>query len=160
MYLGLANHRDTIWRRGAGLHQLLPPHPVTHTLLPPAERGGDGAVEPLAASALANLGKAQAWIERRFEGSVTHALLAAAFHDGLVEGASTAAAKEILAAGAVGPLVDALSRAHLRTQQVRSEASSSIFRLEDTDGSRWVGFAHRSVRCSGRRRRSAISPCT
>ena len=44
---------------------------------------------------------------------------AAAFHDGLVEGASTAAAKEILAAGAVGPLVDALSRAHLRTQQVR-----------------------------------------
>ena len=70
---------------------------------------------------------------------------AAAFHDGLVEGASTAAAKEILAAGAVGPLVDALSRAHLRTQQVRSEASSSLFRLEATALSRCARFAHRAV---------------
>ena len=69
----------------------------------------------------------------------------AAFHDGLVEGASTAAAKEILAAGAVGPLVDALSRAHLRTQQVRSEASSSLFRLEATALSRCARFAHRAV---------------
>ena len=98
-------------------------------------------MEPLAASALANLGKAQAWLERRFEASITHALLAAAFHDGLVEGASTAAAKEILAAGAVGPLVDALSRAHLRTQQVRSEAGWKQ-RLSLLG---CAGFAHRAV---------------
>lgn len=72
-------------------------------LLPPEEHGADGAVEPLAASALANL----------------------AWHDGVL-GGSSAVAKEILHVGAVAPLVDTLVRGHLRSVQWAAAALCNL----------------------------------
>ena len=66
--------------------------------------GGEGAIEPLAASSLANL----------------------AFHDGSSEGSSTAVAKEILSVSAVAPLVATLHRGHLRSQQWAAAALCNL----------------------------------
>jgi|EP01046_Picozoa_sp_COSAG06_P041151 hypothetical protein len=87
---------------GLGLTAALE-HDATKRLLPPESHGGDGAVEPLAASSLANL----------------------ACHDG-VEGASTAVVKEILRVGAVAPLLATLSRGHLRSQQWAAAALCNL----------------------------------
>ena len=81
-----------------------PPHDATNILLPPDSIGGEGAIEPLAVSSLANL----------------------AFHDGSSEGSSTAVAKEILSVGAVAPLVATLHKGHLRSQQWAAAALCNL----------------------------------
>jgi hypothetical protein len=84
---------------------LIPPQPYDATLilLPAGSAGGEGAIEPLAASALANL---------------------ACHHSS--EGSSTAVAKEILSVGAVAPLLATLQKGHLRSQQWAAAAICNL----------------------------------
>lgn len=78
-------------------------HDASGRMLPPDEHGAEGAVEPLAASSLANL----------------------SWHDGTI-GGSSAVAKELLRVGAVAPLLATLARGHLRSAQWAAAAVCNL----------------------------------
>lgn len=86
-----------------GLRLIEQQHDASDRLLPPDEHGAEGAVEPLAASSLANL----------------------AWHDGTA-GGSSAVAKEMLRVGAVVPLLATLARGHLRSAQWAAAALCNL----------------------------------